>query len=355
MILFVGPFAPPYKGDGVKNSTLQEGFKFLGYRDIVYFDTIRRKGGALAYYWDLLKKLSQADKIIFSLNRNGRNVLLPLFFLLQKVRKRRQAILYVIGGSFHTQIKKMNPFLKKMFIKVLKRLDGIYVESNIMLKGLIEFGLDNCEVVFNPRKNLNFQWKLTNDNLHRVLFLSRVTATKGVFDLAEAVLKLKSEGVENIKLDIVGPMDEGCREQVNNLLIENMGIINYKGEVEPGDVQRLMLNYHVFALPTFHPGEGLPGVLVEAGFVGLPVITTRINSLTEYFEDYKSVRFVDTQNVDQLSNVIYEVFNGDNEDLNQLSKGITEAVSQFSIEKVIQQSVELLNQKGWEMNKYKNN
>lgn len=345
--LFVGPFAPPYNGDGVKNIYLRDGFSRAGYDSIFWFDTITRKGLVLVNYLKLLWQMMRTRQILFSLNRNGRLYLIPIFWIFS-LFSRKRAVLYVIGGSFDIQLTDyMSPFRRKLFVGILNKLDGIFAESTALKKGLEGVGLRNVELVYNPRHDDGSRWSLSESARNKCVFVSRVTDTKGILIFIQAIQELNRQG-KSLSLDIYGPMDKECEKEIRDAELASDERIAYKGVLEPMAVQAVLSRYHFLALPTFHPGEGLPGILVESGLAGIPIIITRFNAFPEYFTHEESALFVRPHSVEELKDAILRLVEDDNLAQN-LSNGIQKVTVPFRVEKVIERSLELLKQYNWEL------
>lgn len=345
--LFVGPFGPPYNGDGVKNSYLRQGFENVGIKGVKWFDTIARNQSKWINNLKLILLLVRANQIIFSLNQNGRYHIIPIFYILSLLVKKK-GVLYVVGGSFDKQLSEdLAPWRRRVFVKMLNKLDGVFVESVALKEGLEKCGLKKVVLVYNPRLDDGSQWQLSNRNRRKGVFVSRVTATKGILVLLESIVKLNQAG-ENFQLDIYGPMDVDYEREVSQFIDASHGSIHYKGILEPAKVQAVLTDYHFLALPTFHSGEGLPGILVEAGMAGIPIVISRFNALPEYFKQDESALFVEPKAVDELGQTILRLVNDD--DLAMvLSSGIKRVVTPFRLESVIQQSLQLLNGYKWIM------
>ncbi|MCA1745953.1 MAG: hypothetical protein LC643_09705, partial [Bacteroidales bacterium] len=199
----MGPFGPPYSGDGVKNNYLREGSEEAGIKDVEWFDTIARKGARWKNNLKLIRLMVGARQIIFSLNQNGRYYILPIFWCLSLFLKKK-GVLYVVGGSFDRQlIDFLALWKRKIFVKMLNKLDGVFAESVALKEGLEKCGLRNVVLVYNPRKDDGSQWQLDDGIRRKGVFISRVTGTKGVLVLMEAIVKLNQSGV-NLNLDIYG-------------------------------------------------------------------------------------------------------------------------------------------------------
>ena len=348
--LFIGPFSPPNSGDGVKNDYLREGFETEKITNIEWFDTIRRSGSSIKFYLKLFRQMMISRQLILSLNVRGRYFIIPFFWLFA-IFSRKVGVLYVIGGAFVKQLDNLSSIIRKIFIKMLKRLDGIFVESKALKDGLEKYGLHNVLIIYNPRKDDGTRHTLTENNKNKAVFISRVTDDKGVTVLMDAIEKISKDG-KSILLDIYGPMDEKYNDYFIKRVADSNGIITYKGVLKPNEVQLIMQEYHFLALPTYHKGEGLPGILVESGMTGIPIIISRFNALPEYFTHNQSALFVEPHDVDGLKSEILRLINNNNL-YKTLNNGILETVEPFKLKYVIDQSLEYMEEHNWKF--YKNN
>ncbi|PWD98014.1 glycosyltransferase family 4 protein [Marinilabilia rubra] len=341
---FVGPFSPPYNGDGVKNTTLKEGLKERGFKNIMFLDTIPRDQSFFTNFFRILRYLLVSEQVILSLNIRGRYTMVPLVYLLSFFRKRRTA-LFVMGGAMGEEVKHLNRFFRTLFVKCLNDLDAIFVQSLNLKSDLNDSGVKNVFVVYNGKKDFGHRWQ--KENKHgRLVFASRITKAKGIFELATAVEILSREFNPAIKLDFYGPIDKNVSKDFERLLSRKKGLISYEGVLTPDKVQEVMSRYHLFILPTYHDGEGLPGIMIDAGFVGIPTILSRIKALDEFFCDKESVLFVPPLAIDAIVEKVKELY--DNKELQvQLSGGLRTAVKAFTISNVVNSSLSILKNKGW--------
>ena len=100
--------------------------------------------------------------------------------------------------------------------------------------------------------------------------------------------KLNDDGYEVI-LDIYGQISDEYRIIIDKK-IENVSFIKYKGPIVPNGVTeyKILSEYDVFILPTQHPGEGLPGALIDAYISGLAVVVSNWKYAKEYVDNYKN-------------------------------------------------------------------
>lgn len=130
-----------------------------------------------------------------------------------------------------------------------------------------------------------------------ILFLGRMTVNKGVFDLLEAVAKMRDAGV-NATLTICG---DGDARNVR-AVIEELGLdtkVRIVGWVE-GDAKRFEIAHAtVFCLPSYH--EGMPMSVLEAMAAGVPVVSTRVGGIPEAITDGKEGWLVQPGDIEALS------------------------------------------------------
>jgi glycosyltransferase involved in cell wall biosynthesis len=117
-----------------------------------------------------------------------------------------------------------------------------------------------------------------------VLFLSRLEAAKGVFDLLEAFAGLRA-AVPDARLVCAG---EGERDAAAHLAAQ-LGIadaVKFTGWVGPSGKRALLENAAVFALPSYD--EGLPMGLLEAMLAGVPAVVSPVGGVPEVVADETS-------------------------------------------------------------------
>lgn len=124
--------------------------------------------------------------------------------------------------------------------------------------------------------------KVRNDRL-RFLFAGRLLADKGIFELLRASETLMERGIDHV-LWIVGDLDEANPNSITQAELDGWRTrswITFTGWVR--DVLSEMRQADVVILPSYR--EGLPKVLLEAGSLGLPVITCDVVGCREVIID----------------------------------------------------------------------
>ncbi len=106
----------------------------------------------------------------------------------------------------------------------------------------------------------------------RFLFLSRITASKGLKEYCNAA-KIVKEKYPDAVFDVVGPLDSTIESGAIKELLESSidkGIVNYHGYTD--QVAKWMQRCRFFIYPSYYP-EGMPRCVLQALSTGRPVIT----------------------------------------------------------------------------------
>jgi glycosyltransferase involved in cell wall biosynthesis len=114
-----------------------------------------------------------------------------------------------------------------------------------------------------------------------VLFLGKLEARKGVFDLLEAVAAARAM-VPDVRLVCAGEGDRGAIARY----AQRLGIadaVKFTGWVGPSGKRSLLDAAAVFALPSY--AESMPVSLVEAMAAGIPVIASGVGGIPEAVTD----------------------------------------------------------------------
>ncbi|MFW6135305.1 MAG: glycosyltransferase family 4 protein [Chloroflexota bacterium] len=107
----------------------------------------------------------------------------------------------------------------------------------------------------------------------RFVFVGHVNPGKGIGDILHASDVL-AEGVE---IHVFGPLQGGLKEAD----FRSYDQVVYRGVLPPDEVISTLRGYHALLLPTHYVDEGLPGVILEAYSVGIPVIASRWSAIPE--------------------------------------------------------------------------
>ena len=172
----------------------------------------------------------------------------------------------------------------------LKKSDLIFARGNKILSFCKQF--NNNVSITNPigwnfKKDLNYQEfkkNLINTSKLNILFIGKVIREKGIYNLIDAFIKLKSEfPKKNLKLDIVGDGKELEKIKKNfcNISIHTHGWID-----DESKIFNLLDSSSIFVCPTL-PGypEGVPRVIDEALNFSKLVVDSNVCCIKEEFKD----------------------------------------------------------------------
>jgi glycosyltransferase involved in cell wall biosynthesis len=161
----------------------------------------------------------------------------------------------------------------------LKRADVIMVPCEAMRSWVRSIARMSDVVVAPPPVAIEVPAVGSKPNL--VLFLGRLDAEKGIYDLLEAVAAVRAN-VPDLRLVCAG---EGDRIGVARYA-ERLGIadaVKFTGWVGPSGKRALFENASVIALPRY--SAGLPTSLLEAMAAGVPAIASPVGAIPEVLND----------------------------------------------------------------------
>jgi glycosyltransferase involved in cell wall biosynthesis len=135
----------------------------------------------------------------------------------------------------------------------------------------------------------------------RMLFVGRLIAAKGIFDLVEALRRVLSSD-RDCDLVVVGEgaQEQELRDRIRGLDLDGHVVLDgYRTEAELAERFR---GAGIFVLPSW--SEGFPTVLAEAMDAGLPIVTTRIRGAADHLEPGVHALFVEPRDVEGLTSAI---------------------------------------------------
>jgi glycosyltransferase involved in cell wall biosynthesis len=116
-----------------------------------------------------------------------------------------------------------------------------------------------------------------------LLFLSRVAASKGIFEILECfrLLQIHAPGRYTLTYAGDGPELQALRERVHRMHITD---IQFTGYVSGQMKAECYSNASIFVFPSDHH-EGMPNAVLEAMAAGLPLVTSTAGGLKDFLAD----------------------------------------------------------------------
>lgn len=292
----------------------------------------------VSFFWNFFKLCRNSDNVII-LPAHGALLLFPLLCLLYR-GKNTKLIYNVIGGWLAGYIEKYS-YLKP----ILKRFDQIWVETTVMKRALEEKGFNNLTIVPNF-KNITILKKeelnMSTSNPIRLCIFSRIMEMKGIDDAVNAVIETTDKSSNYFSLDIYGQIDPTYTEHFTELQKSFPENIRYCGCVDATKSTEVLREYDALLFPTKFPTEGLPGTLIDAYSAGLPVISARWQSFTDFVEDGKTGIGYTQCNYQELVEVLRKISQDPSLLTNKKEDCLVKA-KEYSAETVGKQVASLLN------------
>ncbi len=144
--------------------------------------------------------------------------------------------------------------------------------------------------------------RLEAEKIVRILFLSNLIESKGVFVLLEACEILKKKEI-TFECVFIGGEGDVTASRLNDL-IQKKGLASqvfFQGKKYSVEKNQAFSEVDIFAFPTYYSKECFPLVLLEAMCYSLPVISTYEGGIPDIVEDSITGYLVPQKNVEALA------------------------------------------------------
>ncbi|MEJ6951732.1 glycosyltransferase family 4 protein [Natronospora cellulosivora (SeqCode)] len=325
-------------GQTIKTKLLNKELNIaIGSNNIQIVDTHGWKRNPYKLILECIKLHKHCENIVILPARNGLRIFGPLFSILNYFFHRK--LHYVVIGGWLPELIK-NKYILKWH---LKRFEGIYVETQGMLKSLQQIGFNN--VICLPNfKRLNIveesEISYTTQEPYKLCTFSRVMKEKGIEDAIYAVKKA-NEFYNRIvyTLDIYGQIDDGYKNSFQIVLNNCPSYIKYKGTVNYEDSVDVIKDYFALLFPTYYEGEGFAGTILDAYASGVPVISTNWKYNGEVIRHEVDGILYDYSDEKALFEILLKVKKNPYI-INSLKKNCLKRAKQYSPEIVIKRFIE---------------
>ncbi|MHC5529881.1 glycosyltransferase family 4 protein [Priestia megaterium] len=271
-------------GQTIKTKILYEELRnILGEEQVLYLDTYNFKKNLFKMLIKSMKLSFKTENIVINLSKRGRNVFIPIFYYLKKIFGIRVHCM-VIGGGFADQMRD-NKYVRN----ISKKIDGIYVETNVMLDALKELGYQNVKHLNNFKSLEIIHKSKLNSEVNtplRICTFSRVVKEKGIEVIMDAIEMINQKEKKVVyTLDIYGQIDEKYLSEFKNKMENSPEYIKYKGMIDYDKSVDIIQDYFLLAFPTLYRTEGVPGTIIDAYASGVPVISSDWDSCNDVIDD----------------------------------------------------------------------
>jgi len=308
---------------------------------------------------ELINKKNKLRKYIDFINKNY-----DLKLLAKKIKEENFDIIHAGFGNNSTTIAMIlskltgipftfethayDLFVDFLFAKnKIKKAKKIFTISNYNKRYLMnEYGCPDSKIIV-KRVTINEDYisKLSflekKDDL--IMSVCRLHPIKGLEHGIEAVKLIKNK-YPSLKYIIIGDgeLKEGLINQVKELGLEK--VVIFKGSITNEEVFKYMRKASVFLHPSViakdGDRDGIPTSMIEAMYLKVPVISSKISGIPELVDDRVNGILTDPGDVNQIAEALKKLLNNKKLREKMGEKGREKVEKEFNIEKNVNKLVE---------------
>jgi glycosyltransferase involved in cell wall biosynthesis len=292
-VLIIGTITQYVSGTSISLKQLVNMLRGRKDIEMVFINTVLRRKTffgqiecVLRTSWATFRKASWADVVTFHVNEPQKGI--PIW-LLTKIWRKPFVVRWFGGMDYR---KSGSAFRRAAALFLLRQADVNLKQTKWLKKRAEDDG--SKQTIWYSTSRLPPKKQVINNEkkqCRRFIFAGQVKPTKGVFEIIDAGERFG----EGITIDVYGDFFSGISDEV----FKGLKRVRYGGTISSESVISVMAQHDALLLPTYHIGEGYPGVIVEAYFAGIPVICTNWQSIPEIV-DKTSGLFVSPRDTNSL-------------------------------------------------------
>ncbi len=235
--------------------------KLLAYIQIVYL---------------LCIKTHKVEKVSLHGTANDYLLIAPLALLISKMFGRSFS-LRKFAGNFIEIYERYSPLKKYIIKKTLEKSSYNFFETKYLVEYFKKY---NENTFWFPNVRENQSSVKVDSYKKKFIYLGAITKEKGIDVLCKTSNMISSEYI----IDLYGSLSFDY-----NVDFFADYHVSYKGKLNQKDVIDTLLQYDVLVLPSFR--EGYPGVVIEALSVGLPIVASNLQGISEMVDEKSAKLF----------------------------------------------------------------
>lgn len=220
----------------------------------------------------------------------------------------------VEGNFAKSTLITLDSYLRDLFTSYVKNIDKFIMVSQFIddkhTKRYPKYA-DKFMHLYNFVDSTKFKC-----DYHRgdyILYFGRLSREKGVMTLLKAAQELPHV---SFKIAGTGPIAEELRSYVTSIGLANVEFLGFQS----GDALLTLITHSKFTVVPSEWYENNPMNVIESFFMGRPVIGANIGGISELVKDDKTGFLFESNNVNQLVNVLNKAWNMSDENHQSISQ-----------------------------------
>lgn len=260
--------------------------------------------------WRFAKTLRQGNYDIVHLNPSiGTKALLRDGVLLLLAKALRKTVVAFAHGWDDACVKALSTHLSGLFRLVYNRADAFIVLGSEFKNRLRMLGYDGTIFIHSaPVEDQLFDYceqrrAPRSAGKFNILFLARVEAGKGIFEALEAYQLLKRQHT------FVSLVVAGSGSQLDSAIeyarTRQLADVSFLGPLEGPAKYAAFSAADAYLFPSH--SEGLPLSVLEAMASGLPIVTSAVGGLRDFFQDGRMGFMTESRDPDILASLLSQL------------------------------------------------
>jgi len=230
-----------------------------------------------------------------------------LFILLTPKKKKRIVFFRGWNTEFEQRIEK-SIILKKIFQNTFLKADLIIVLSSEFKQKLIKWGYQGKilvettvvdEFLINDIHIKDLLKLRNNKPTPNVLYLGYLNKEKGLLEVVDSIDHYSTLYPDRKLTATIAGSGSLLKELMSN--VDKRGLpIHFPGYVQKEKKAEAFKNAVIYLFPSIH-GEGMPNSVLEAMAFGLPILTTRVGGIPDFFEEGKMGLFLENREPEYIA------------------------------------------------------
>lgn len=235
-------------------------------------------------------------------------------YLILSSLSNKKIVFFRGWNPFFQNIVDQNLFVQFWIKRTFFTSDRIIVLSSDFKKKVLEWGYNGPVEIATTIVDEELFSEETWKNIHghsqkfanpHILYLGNIATQKGIWEIAEALKILKSRGILNgLKITIAGGGEE--RKAVKEFTLDHDIPANFPGYVRGEQKINTFKKATIFIFASYH--EGMPNAVLEAIAFGLPVITTPVGGISDFFEEEKMGFLLESREPEYIADKVNYLF-----------------------------------------------